>query len=382
MKANVSRRTLLRTGMLAGATLPFLRLNEVLAQFETDQAGTALRTMDGRPVIRLSHNENPFGPPESARKAIIEAIAEGNRYPREGIAELREKIAAREGLTTDHILIGAGSTEILGIAGLMAGIDRGKIIACHPTFDFLMYYAQQFAAEWVKVPVTDAQQYDLAGINRQLDDDTRMVFICNPNNPTGAELPRSMLEPFCSVVSQRCMVFVDEAYIELAKGGVKVSLAPLTRDNRNVIVSRTFSKIYGMAGLRVGYAIAHPDTIARLRPLMMSRMVSPAVTSVAAASAALDDTAFRDYSIEMNTRALEVVYDAFDRWGVEYIPSSTNFLLFRTTRFGDTDITEALARQQIMIRSYRDVPGWARVSMGTLDEMQQFVRATERHLTS
>jgi len=263
---------------------------------------------------------------------------------------------------------------------LMAGMHEGKVISCHPTFSFLMYYASQLAAEWVKVPLTDDHHYDLAGINSKVDQQTKLVFICNPNNPTGTDLPRTMLEPFCATLSERCPVYVDEAYIELSEHGKESSLVSLTNDHPDLIVSRTFSKIYGMAGLRVGYAIAHPETIRKLRGLMIGGNITPSATSVGAAMAALDDEEFLRYCREMNDEAKDMVYTKFNTWGIEYIPSSTNFIFFRTDRFGNTAVVKALEQKNIMLRDYADVPGWARVSMGTIDEMKTFLSATEELL--
>ncbi len=377
--STLSRRNMLRGAVLAGAALPFARFNSVLEKWRQDEYALPPNS-SGSPLVRLSHNENPYGPSERARKALIAAINKGNRYPRESMVELQKKIAGYEGLNPDQIMISAGSTELLGVAGLMAGNQKGKVISCHPTFSFLMQYASQFAAEWIKVPMTSEHQYNLAGINEKLDSHTTMVFICNPNNPTGTELPREMLEPFCTVVSERCMIYLDEAYIELASQGRKASLAHLTRNNRNIIVARTFSKIHGMAGLRIGYAIAHPDTIERLEGLMMGGNVTPAVTSVEAAMASVGDEEFFHYCKEMNEQAKEMTYEKFKNWGIEYIPSSTNFIFFKTDRFGSADILSALQQKNIMIRNYGDVPGWARVSMGTIDEMKVFLNATEELL--
>jgi histidinol-phosphate aminotransferase len=240
-----------------------------------------------------------------------------------------------------------------------------------------MKYASQFSCEWIKVPLTVDHQYNLAGINEKLDGNTRLVFICNPNNPTGAELPRTMLEPFCETISARCTVYVDEAYIELSRDGKSSSLAPLTKHNKNIIVARTFSKIYGMAGLRIGYVIAHPDTIKTLESLMMGGNVTPSVTSVEAAAAVLTDHEFLNYCIEKNAETKEMTYDKFNTWGVEFIPSSTNFIFFRTERFGKVQITEALRQRNVMIRDYNDVPGWARVSMGTPEEFKTFLSECE-----
>jgi histidinol-phosphate aminotransferase len=378
MSTHLSRRNLLRGAVLAGASLPFVRFQSALRQWEHDEYVTP--SGSGAPLVRLSHNENPYGPSEKARKALIAAIGKGNRYPRESMVDLQKKIAEHEGLMPEQILISAGSTELLGVAGLMAGMEKGKLISCHPTFPFLMQYGSQFAAEWIKVPVNADHQFDLAGINTQLDSQTKLVFLCNPNNPTGTELPREMLEPFCKVVSERCMVYVDEAYIELSATGLTSSLAHLTRNNRNLVIARTFSKIYGMAGLRVGYAIAHPDTIERLERLMMGGNITPSVTSLEAALASLGDEEFLAYCKEMNDEAKGKVYTKFKSWGVDYIPSSTNFVFFKTERFGNANVYEALQQKNIMIRTYSDVPGWARVSMGTMDEMKIFLDATEELL--
>lgn len=367
---------MLRGAVLAGAALPFARFNAVVDQWRTEEYASERASMNSA-AIRLSHNENPYGPSENARKAIIESISRGNRYPREAMTELRQRIADYEGISPEQILISAGSTELLGVAGLMAGLQKGKIVTCHPTFPFLMHYASQFAAEWVRVPMTDDHLFNLAGINEQLDAHTKMVFLCNPNNPTGTELPRTMLEPFCDVLSGRCVVYVDEAYIEFAANGRKSSLAHLTRNNRNVIVARTFSKIYGMAGLRVGYAIAHPETIERLSDLMMGGNITPSVTSLAGAIASLGDEEFMQHCLERNSQAKEMVFTKFNAWGVEYMQSSTNFIFYKTDRFGSTDVFNALKQENIMIRTYADVPGWARVSMGTAEEMKLFLKATE-----
>jgi histidinol-phosphate aminotransferase len=380
MGTQLTRRALLRSSVLAGATLPLLRMRNVVDSWRAAEEMMAPASA-GTPVVRLSHNENPYGPSQRARKAIIAAIDKGNRYPGASIAALRQAIADYEGLSVDQILISAGSIELLGLTGLMAGMHEGTLISCHPTFDFLLSYGSQFTAQWIKVPVTQDQGYDLAGINARIDNNTRLVFICNPNNPTGTVLPKSMLEPFCKVLSERCDIYIDEAYLDFSEGGLSSSLAGLTKDNPHIIVGRTFSKIYGMAGLRVGYAIAHPDTIDRMHGLMMGAGITPSETSLQAAIASLGDTQFITGCRDKIIAAKELVYTKFKAWGVTYVPSSTNFIFFRTERFGDTDIVQALRQQNIMIRSYADVPGWARVSMGTMDEMQAFLNATQTLLS-
>jgi histidinol-phosphate aminotransferase len=376
MAQTVSRRHLLRGALLAGAALPFARIQHTINAWRAEEFGP-IPAPGKTPYIRLGSNENPYGPSPKARKALADAIDAGNRYPGQGLSDLRQAIAEYESLTPEQILITAGSSELLGIAGLMAGTQGGRIIASHPTFPFLMRYASQFSAEWIKVPVTEDHQYNLVGITKEVNDKTRLVFLCNPNNPTGAELPRSILDPYCKLVSEQTMVYVDEAYIEFADGGVRASLASLTRDNPNIIIGRTFSKIYGMAGLRIGYAIAHPDTIDQFERYSCGANMTPSVTSLAAARASLGDDSFIAHCLEMNQETKDMVYAKFQQWGIEYIPSSTNFVFFRTSRFGSANVVQAMQEKYILIRDYGDVPGWARVSMGTVAEIQSFLDALE-----
>ena len=373
----ISRRSMLKGGLMASASLPFLNIGGVVDQWRTDDV--ALEEMaKGNEIVKLNSNENPYGPSEKARQAIIEAISAGNRYPRPAISKLQKQIAEYEKVSPDQVMISAGSTELLGLFGLMAGVHKGQVVGCDPTFDFMLYFAEKFSAERIKVPLTSDHQYNLEGIDAAVSDRTNLVFVCNPNNPTGAELPAADLHPFCQELSKRTMVYVDEAYMEFSKYGRDSSMANMTRTNKNLVVGRTFSKVYGLAGLRVGYAIGHPDTIKKARDLMQGRMITPSVTSIAAASASLGDEEFIKHCIAKNEEAKQVVYAAFDEQGIEYIPSSTNFVLFKTDRFGDLDVRKELQRKDVLIRDYSNVPGWARVSIGTPDEMRVFSKATKK----
>ena len=376
---SVSRRNLLRGGLLATASIPFARWQQTLDAWNVSEE--ALRSAPGgAPVVRLSHNENPYGPSDAAREAIMEAISLGNRYPIEPINALVEAIAAKEHVNPDQVLITAGSLELLGVVGLMAGIHKGRVISSNPTFDFMCRFAEQLSAEWIKVPLTEDHQYNLRDINKHVNDDTKLVFVCNPNNPTGAELPSAVLHPFCQTLAERCMVYVDEAYIEMSNEGPSASMARMTSSLPNLVVGRTFSKIYGLAGLRVGYAIGHKATIEKIRNNLQGRGVTPSACSVAAAKASLEDQAFVDFCMEMNGKCKQLVYDKFDAWGVEYIPSSTNFIFFKTDLFNCTDIRRSLAESNVLIRNYSSVPGWARVSTGTPEEMEKFLDAASQFI--
>ncbi|MDX1477773.1 MAG: histidinol-phosphate transaminase [Saprospiraceae bacterium] len=376
----ISRRNMLRGTALATASLPFIKLNSAIDAWREQEYPVYTPRGNDAPLVKLNSNENPYGPSPAAREAIIAAIDQGNRYPRTAINKLQKAIAEHENLSEDQVLISAGSTELLGLSGLMAGLEKGNVIGCNPTFDFLLYFAQQFGANWIKVPLTEDHKYNLAGINEKVDNNTKLVFVCNPNNPTGSELPKSMLKPFVQTLSERTMVYVDEAYIEFSQGGLQASLASMTRNNKNIIVARTFSKVYGLAGLRVGYAIAHPDTIRKMRNYLQGRSVTAGVCSVAAATACIGDQKFVQHCLEMNQKAKDLLYAGFGEWGVEYIPSSTNFVFFKTDLFGGKDIVKELQRRNVMIRQYSHVPGWARVSIGTPDEIRAFLKETQQLL--
>ncbi len=375
MAKQFSRRELIKKGALASALIgiPGMALTRSL-----HPAGTEFQiSRRVKDAVRLNRNENPYGPSKSAREAIIESIAEGNRYPRAAIMDLKEVIAGKEGLTPDHILVTAGSTELLGLAGLAYGLKGGKLISSQPTFDFLLEYSTRVGAEWVKIPLTEDYQYNLDGMRKAADADTRLLFVCNPNNPTGIEIPHNDVRSFCEEMGKKHVIYLDEAYIELSSMGLKGSMADMVNEYPKLIIARTFSKIYGLAGLRIGYAIAHPDTIRYLMQYHIGRMVTPSVTSVRAAIASLKDKKFYHMSGKMIAEAREHVCRKFDHWGITYLPSVTNFVFFKTDKF-ESDVRESLEKKNVYIQNYMHIPGWARVSIGTKDEMDEFLSETKK----
>ena len=326
-------------------------------------------------TIRLSHNENPYGPSPAAKDAIIQNMHKGNRYPRASISKLKEVIAQKENISPSNILITAGSTEILGLMGIIHGIQRGNIISGFPTFDYLMSYSTNFGSRWVRVPLEN-EMYPMHGIAKAIDQDTKLVFICNPNNPAGTYIQNEDIEALVLKMAEQTNVFIDEAYIEFTDLGIGNSFAPIAVKNPNVVIGRTFSKIYGMAGLRIGYAIAHEDTIQVMMKYFMGRMVTPAVTSLEAAIASIQDEKFAQKSKQLNDEAKSLIYSNFDDWGVRYWKSNTNFVWFETKLF-KTKVKEALIDQNIYIRDYDHSPGYARVSIGTVDEIKSFIEASQ-----
>ncbi len=325
--------------------------------------------------IRLNANENPYGPSDTVRKAISGMVSEANRYPSYSVSELKKLLAAREGVTPDHILVGAGSSDLLCAAGAAFGTEDGSILSAFPTFPMLMNYATVYKTQWDKADVNDRLEADYTLLASRINSNTRLVYICNPNNPTGTFVEPSVVKSFCEEVSSRAPVFSDEAYLEFLEPSQQVSMVDLVRRDKSVIVARTFSKIHGLAGLRIGYIIARPDItkkISRYHPGIPCNQAG-----LAAATASLADTAFMDQVRRKNTEARKHLTDYLDKKKYFYGKSHTNFVMFDAESDGYQLMTR-LAEKGIGIRvwEYKDKP-WCRVSIGTLEEMKIFTRAME-----
>jgi histidinol-phosphate aminotransferase len=219
------------------------------------------------------------------------------------------------------------------------------------------------------VPLATDRTLDLKGMMSSLTNDTRMVYVCNPNNPVGTYVDDQLLRTFVDECSKKCMVLVDEAYTEF---GEVPSVKDIAIKNPNVVVAKTFSKIYGLAGARIGYAIAHPDIIRRLSGLQSWPDMSISMATCAAASAALKDQAFVKHCREKTKQAREMCYKTFKELNLDYIPSHTSFILFNIDKIKG-DFSSMMLTKNIYVQ-YRDHFGgkWCRVSMGTVEEMQQF----------
>lgn len=370
---SLSRRAWLHRSALAAAALPLSRL------YQPDHQFSVHRPEEENKYIRLNSNENAYGPSDAARRAVLDSLADANRYPRHYYSKLIDQIAERENVTPDHVLITAGSSEILGLVGLTYGIEGGNVLGCHPTFDFTMRYAERLGCIWSRTPLDKNYSYNLSALAEEADSNTRLIFICNPNNPTGVETPYAELRAFCLDQSRRHPVFIDEAYIEFSSNGRNNSMVDLAAAHPNVIVARTFSKIHGLAGLRVGYALAHPTTIALLKNFHTGRSVTISNASAAAASACLDDPEFEDFCRKKIIQGRELVCLAFDNWGVDYMPSSASFICFKNDKF-NMNPREAMEKENILIRDYSEFPGWSRVSIGTVPEMKTFIEAATKYI--
>lgn len=322
---------------------------------------------------RLLANENPYGPSPKARLAMMENVHLGNRYGHGEAAELVSELAFLEGVPEDHILLGPGSSDLLEKTAIVQFQNGGNLVMADPSYMSLVNTAMYFNASMKAIPLTDDHAHDLKAMKEAIDDDTKLVYIVNPNNPTGSLTPTKDLYDFCKSVADQTPVFVDEAYIEFLENGRSQSMVSLIAEGKDVIITRTFSKIHGMAGLRVGYMVALPSTIEKITKLSRPNM-GMNIASLKAASASLSDLDFQEMSRIKTAECREFVFQSLTEMGITYIPTYTNFLMFPLATDGKAYL-EQMFSHGVGVRLFEidDAP-WCRVSMGTLEEMQLFTK--------
>jgi len=325
---------------------------------------------DRRPLIQIGYNENPYGPSPATCEAIRKAVTDraGNRYAGPELNELTGLIAQKEGVDKDFILIGPGLSDLLDRTALGFCAGQGNVVSADPTFMSLIQVARLGGAEWKPVPCKEDGNVDLAGVYKAIDSQTRLVYLCNPGNPIGTIISPDKLRDFCTEVSRKVPVFIDEAYLEFA-GGATTSMVPLIKEGKNIIVGRTFSKVLGMAGLRTGYLIGQPATLRKIA----HGGIGISVTTIRGGIAAMRDTDFQIMTLRKNVEVKGYLCKELDAMGMEYPASYTNFVLF-PIRMPGKEFVNRMSEKGIFIRAF-DIQNrpWCRVSMGTMDEIRQFV---------
>ncbi|GGH08302.1 pyridoxal phosphate-dependent aminotransferase [Mucilaginibacter phyllosphaerae] len=323
---------------------------------------------------RLLANENPFGPSPAAKKAIADALDKSYQYPFMMMSQLSGKIAAYEGVALKNIVMDSGSTPLLHAAALCYTKGGKSVITGDPSYDDLPTYAEEFDGKWVKVPLTADYKLDLDAMEAKVDANTGMVYICNPNNPTATVVDTAKLKAFCERVSKKTMVFVDEAYIDYLPDAQAATMIGQLKAGNNIIVARTFSKLYGFAGLRLGYAIAQPETITMLKKYS-SAGFNISSTTLAAALAAYQEKDFLAETLKKTNESKEYLYSVLKQEGYDYIPSSANFVMFPIKMDGKKFSTEMFKRS-VGIRDWKlNGKDWCRISIGRMDEMEAFAAA-------
>ncbi len=331
-------------------------------------------------IIKLASNENPLGPSPKAIEAMKQMAANVGLYPDGSCYTLRNAVAEHLGVKPDNLTFGAGSDEVIHVIALALLEEGDEVISCDPTF--VQYETAALLCECVyhKVPLKN-HTYDLEGIAEKLNPHTKLVFIANPNNPTGTLVTHSEVERLLSRMPERAVLVLDEAYYEYNERSDYPRSVSWVLEGRNVIVLRTFSKAYGLAGLRVGYGIARPDIIGYLEQVRQPFNVSS--IGQVAAIASLGDQEHVERSRKLNAEGKRYLYREFDRLGLPYAPSEANFV-WVDLRQDSVRVFKELLRRGVIIRTgdIFGMPTWARVTIGKMEENARFIAALEEVLAA
>ncbi|MBT7424342.1 MAG: aminotransferase class I/II-fold pyridoxal phosphate-dependent enzyme [Candidatus Marinimicrobia bacterium] len=348
-----------------------------IAGFNPLLGNTKVSTVVNTP-IRMMFNENPYGPSQVARKAMRKAFSESNLYSmRYAKAEFKILMAKLNGVTPDYIAVGFGSGEILKKAALMNGIDKGELISPALTFETINRFAKTMKSNVKRIPMDNKIGIDLDRTAESVGSRTKLIYLCNPNNPTGSIMGTDQLESFCKTISKKSIVFVDEAYHEYVTDPNYRSMIDLVKKGHNVIVSRTASKVHGLAGLRVGFAITTPEIAKRLESYLTDSLN---VIGLRAAIASYQDERFQAHSIEQNNRAKKIVTNHLDNKGIEYLDSQTNFIFIKTG-MNIAKFQPAMEKNGVIVgRPFPPYNKWCRLSMAKPEEMENFNTGMDRVL--
>ncbi len=353
----VDRRQVLQ-GLLGGAAalaLPRLALGQV--EIPPGQ-------------IRLMFNENPYGPSPKALAEVAKILPMTAYYPGEIENDLMSLFMERHNLDREQVFLASGSNEGLQ-AAMMAFGKRGKVISPALTYSDHLLYAEKLGVQVHRIPLRDDMAIDLEAMARAVDDSVSLIYLCNPNNPTGMAIDGDELRSFCRELEGRVPILIDEAYNELTDKPDYTSMVDLVRGGANILITRTFSKIFGMAGLRVGYGMGHPDMVSVVKDNVMAW---PNGVGLYAAYHSYLDEDFIAFSREKVLQGREMVNATFRRHGIEPLPSQTSFVYADIGRNADT-FEAAMAARNVRIRgAYEGYDTFSRVSMGRLEELEIFDR--------
>ena len=318
--------------------------------------------------IRLMFNENPYGPSPKALAEVAKILPMTAYYPGAIEDDLMGLFMARHQLDREQVFLASGSNEGLQ-AAMMAFGKHGKVISPMLTYSDHLHYAEKLGVVVHRVPLREDMAIDLEAMARAVDDSVSLVYLCNPNNPTGMAIDGDELRSFCREISPKVPILIDEAYNELTDRPDYTSMMDLARGGSNILITRTFSKIFGMAGLRVGYGMGHPDIVSVVKDNVMAW---PNGVGLYAAYHSYLDEDFIAFSREKILQGREMVNATFRRHGIEPLPSQTSFVYADIQR--DADVFKArMAERNVKIRGiYKGYSTFSRVSMGRIEELRIF----------
>ena len=361
-----SRRSFLHLSAAASAAAAFRGLTEPML------AAAARRRPHAADAVMIDSNENPLGPCRAACDAMSTILPLGGRYSDNLTDDLVNTFAQIEGLTPDYVRATVGSTPPL-LSSVMAFTSPKKsFVTADPGFEAGLHMAPVVGARVVKVPMTKPYAHDVKAMLASAPD-AGLFYVCNPNNPTGTLTPHSDIEYLVANKPKDAIVMVDEAYIHFTEAPSAIDLVKAGKD---VVVLRTFSKVYGMAGIRCGFVIARPELADKALEHGGSNFMP--VTGVVAATASLKDPQLVPERRRINAGIRQQTFEWLDRNGYSYIPSEANFFLVDTKRPGN-DVRDAMAKENVLIgRVWPVMPTWVRVTVGTQGEMEKFQAAFQK----
>jgi histidinol-phosphate aminotransferase len=361
-----SRRSFLHLSAAASAAAAFRGMTEPML------AAAARRRPHSKDAVLIDANENPLGPCQAARDALAAIIPLGGRYSDNLTDELVSTFAQQESLNPDWIYCTAGSTPPLGLSVLAFTSPQKSYVTADPCFEAGMNISSVARARVVKVPLTKTYAHDVKAM-LAAGADAGVFYICNPNNPTGTLTPHSDIEYLAANKPKDAIVLVDEAYIHLTE---TPSSLDLVKAGKDVIVLRTFSKAYGMAGLRCGFVIARPDLLEKVVARGGQNFMP--VTAIVAATASLKDSSLVAERRRINAGIRQQTFQWLDRNGYAYIPSESNCFLLDTKRPGK-EVRDAMAKENVLIgRVWPIMPTHVRITVGTQEEMEKFQAAFQK----
>jgi len=329
-------------------------------------------------IIKLASNENPLGCSELAKQAIIDFLATPSLYPDGNCSQLRTKLAQKYTLNEDQFIFGAGSDEVISMITKTYVAPEDEVITCSPTFPQYKAGTLQMGGTIIEVPLK-AHRFDLNGILAAITPKTKLIFIANPNNPTGTIVTKEEQLDFIKQVSQDILLIMDEAYIEYIQDASFPDTLSLLDAYPNLMVLRTFSKMYGLASLRIGYGIGHPTIIEKINRVRNPFNVS--TVAQVAATAALDDTDFIKKTYQTNEDSKAYTYQRVHALGFSYIPTYGNFVMI-DFKCSSAQLFEDLQSKGFIVRpgNHLGMPNYQRVSLGTVLQMTAFFDTVERIL--
>ena len=321
-------------------------------------------------TVRLSSNENAIGLSPAARQAVIDSLDIANRYPGSHRRQLMERLAAYAGCETENLVLSNGSSELLQVAAQAYRGPGKRLVLAEPTFEDINDYQQTEGYEVIMVPLTGHHEHDVARMREEATGQAAVVYFCNPNNPTGTLTSTAAIDEWIAEAPETTTFIMDEAYFEYVGDPSFESSVKWVNEKRNVVVVRTFSKIFAMAGMRLGYSISHPDTARYLSRFVAQN--SPNELAAAAGLASLEDDGLIERSVAVNSESKAIVHDTLDELGLEYLHTEANFLMHRI--HGDlSDYQQRMREAGLLVgRHFPPMLEWNRLSFGLPNEMDRW----------